>query len=88
MKNVLATIKSLNSLGNATVWNAPVAPPVKAIQQSLEILEEEFSQTELDRNKIHQLHYGLVRAYQDSPEIENTKFGNELGELLVQLNDY
>jgi hypothetical protein len=86
--DILIRIETLINMANALVIEYPRKARFKTMLRIFESIKSEFSQAVLDKSKIESLTYGLTRVFQEMLDFEKTPFGEELGNLLIELNKY
>lgn len=87
MKRVLTNISNLINLTKDIMSENPKNSMMRFVLDDLETLQHEFTKKQFDRKKISQIHYGLLRVFEEIREFENTPFGTELGNLFLMLNE-
>jgi hypothetical protein len=81
-------VEKLITMGCILVSEHPTDARLKAMVLSLKEVKSEISKPDVDRGKINHMAYGVTRVFTDILDFENTLFGEELGNFLVDLNVY
>ena len=87
MNKILTRVEGLIISINNIISEYPANSMLKIIRANLEMLKNELSQSNPDREKILHADFGLLRAYEEISEFENTPFGKELDKLLLELRE-
>lgn len=81
-------IESLMEKTRALQLKNPNQGQFQIVLTNLELLHQEFSLRDSNKDKINQIHYGLIRVLQELGDYEKTPFGKEADELMVDLKKY
>jgi hypothetical protein len=84
---ILTRIERVIKMTNNMILEYPMNPMFEIVLRNLEVLKIEFSQPNPNKEKINKLHYGFIRSYEEVAAYENTPFGEEVGILLIELNN-
>jgi hypothetical protein len=87
---ILISVEKLIYTANALLMDDPGNAGIKVILSNFEELKAELTKSEVDKKKIGSIAYGMTRVFTDLlMGFENTSFGNELGQLFIDLyNQY
>ncbi len=85
---ILKSLEELIHMTNVLLAERPSDARLKVMLLNLEEARREFSKPELNKDNIGHLGYAITRVFEDMLEFEDTPFGEAIGKLLIELNQY